>query len=59
MGVLKSRRAQVSVEMIIVLAAVVALVLLLVGQLQKTGTDAADRVSKKANDIFEKIDDIK
>ena len=52
-------RAQVSVEMIIVLAAVVALVLVLVSQLQKTGTEGAKKIDAKASDVFDKIDDIK
>ena len=52
-------RAQVSVEMIIVLAAVVALVLLLVSQLQKTGAEGATKIQQKASDVFDKIDDIK
>lgn len=54
-----SSRAQVSVEMIIILAAVVALVLLLVSQLQKTGVEGTQKINAKADDIFDKIDAIK
>ncbi len=56
---LSSSRAQISVEMIIILAAMVALVLVLVSQLQKTGTEGAKKIEQKADDIFKKIDDIK
>lgn len=51
-------RAQISVELIIVLAAVVAIVLLLVSQLQATAEKGADVIDKKADDIFAKIDKI-
>lgn len=52
-------RAQVSLEMIIVLAALVAIVLLLVNQLQKTAEQGAKALDKKATSIFKEIDDIK
>lgn len=51
-------RAQISVELIIVLAAVVAVVLLLVGQLQSTSEEGADKFKKTADQVFKKIDDI-
>ena len=51
-------KAQISVELIIVLAAVVALVLLLVSQLQQTSEEGAKAVEKKAKEIFKEIEDI-
>ena len=54
----KKSRAQVSVEMILVLAALVAVALVLVSQLQKTGVKAAEKLEAKADGIFDKIDDI-
>ena len=51
-------RAQVSVELIIVLPAVVALVLLLVSQFQETGEDATKVIAEKSKKIFQQIDDI-
>ncbi len=51
-------RAQISVELIVVLAAVVALVLILVSRLQATGTDAAKKFDTKVDDIFKEIDKI-
>lgn len=51
-------RAQISVELIIVLAAVVALVLLLVSQLQDTSEDATKVIEEKSKKIFQQIDDI-
>ncbi len=52
-------RAQISVELIIVLAAVVAIVLILVSQLQQTGTKGAEKIKQKTDDIFDEIDKIK
>ena len=48
-------KAQVSVELIIVLAAVVALVLLLVSQLHSTGEEGAKVIQEKSKKIFEEI----
>ncbi len=53
-----SEKAQISIEMIIVLAALVALGLLLVTQLQKTGAKGAKVFDQKADKIFDKIGDI-
>ena len=55
---LADKRAQISVELIIVLAAVVALVLLLVSQLQETGSQGAKLIEKKSKQVFEEIDKI-
>ncbi|HZX34004.1 MAG TPA: class III signal peptide-containing protein [archaeon] len=55
---LSGEKAQVSIEMIIILAAVVAIVLLLVSQLQKTAEKGAKVFSGKSDDIFKKIEDI-
>ncbi|HLC78879.1 MAG TPA: hypothetical protein VJG83_00475 [archaeon] len=51
-------RAQISIEMIVVLAAVVAIVLLLVSQLQKTAEKGAKVFDKKSESIFEQIEEI-
>ncbi len=51
-------RAQISVELIIVMAAVVAIVLLLVSQLQKTTEKGAKVIDKKTSEIFKEIEDI-
>ena len=51
-------RAQISVELIVVLAAVVALILILVSRLQATGSDAAKKFDSKVDDIFKEIDKI-
>lgn len=54
----KEEKAQISVELIIILAAVVAIVLLLVSQLQKTTEKGAKVIDKKTSDIFKEIEDI-
>lgn len=51
-------RAQISVELIIVLAAVVALVLLLVSQLQQTSEKGAKAIEEKSKKIFQEIEKI-
>ena len=53
-----SNKAQISVELIIVLAAVVALVLLLVSQLQQTSEEGAKVIEKKSKEIFKEIENI-
>ena len=53
------QKAQISVELIIVLAAVVAVVLILVSQLQSTTEQGVKTIDKKTGDIFAKIDKIK
>ncbi len=52
------QKAQISVELIIVLAAVVALVLLLVSQLQQTSEEGTKVIEEKSKKIFQEIDDI-
>jgi uncharacterized protein (UPF0333 family) len=56
---MKEKKAQVSVELIVLLAAVVAVALLLVSQLQKTGSKGAEVIEKKTEKIFDEINDIK
>lgn len=51
-------KAQISVELIIVLAAVVALVLLLVSQLQQTSEDGVKIIEEKSKKIFQEIEKI-
>lgn len=58
-SLLSENRAQISVELIILLAAVVAIVLILVSQLQETGTKGAEKIKQKTDDIFAEIDKIK
>ena len=53
-----SNKAQISVELIIVLAAVVALVLLLVSQLQETSKEGAKIIEEKSKKIFQEIEKI-
>ena len=55
---MENERAQVSLEMIIVLAALVAVVMLLVNQLHKTAEQGAKALDRKSSDIFREIADI-
>ena len=52
------QRAQISIELIIVLAAVVALVLLFVSQLRQTSAKGTEAIDKKTKEIFEEIEKI-
>ena len=54
----KEKKAQISVELIIILAAVVAVVLLLVTQLNETSEEGTKAVKDKAEDIFKEIEKI-
>lgn len=57
-SLLHESRAQISIELIIVMAAVVAVVLLLVTQLQSSSKTGVDKLQKKTKDIFDEIDKI-
>ena len=52
-------RAQISVELIIVLAAVVAVVLVLVSQMQATSVEGSKKLEETSKSVLDKIDDIK
>jgi len=51
-------KAQISVELIIVMAAVVALVLLLVSQLHSTSEEGTKTIKEKAKKLFQEIEEI-
>lgn len=55
---LHEKKAQISIELIIVMAAVVAVVLLLVTQLQDSSEKGINKLSKKTKDVFDEIDAI-
>ena len=52
-------RAQISVELIIVLAAVVAVVLVLVSQIESTSNDGEKRLEETSKCVLNKINNIK
>lgn len=56
---LSEERAQISVELIIVLAAVVAVVLVLVSQMQATSSEGSKKLEETSKDVLKKIEDIK
>lgn len=51
-------KAQISIELILIFAAVVAAVLILVTRLQSTAESGIDKIENTAKDVFDKIDDI-
>lgn len=55
----EENKAQISVELIIVLAAVVAVVLILVSQLQSTSEEGSKKLKETSDSVLKKIDDIK
>ena len=57
-SIFTEEKAQISVELIIVLAAVVAVVLVLVSQLQATSEEGSQKLEETAENVFKKIDDI-
>lgn len=58
MKLITDKKAQISAEMIILLAAIVAIVLVIITQLQKTTAKANKTVEGTADKIFDKIEDI-
>lgn len=58
MKLIEDCKAQISAEMIILLAAIVAIVLVIITQLQKTTAKANTTVEKTSDKIFNKISDI-
>ncbi|MDO8427726.1 MAG: hypothetical protein Q7S92_00765 [Candidatus Diapherotrites archaeon] len=58
MKFMHSEKAQVSLELIVLLAAVIAMVLLIVTRLQSTGNQAADQFDKKMDSVFKQIEKI-
>ena len=52
------QKAQISIELIIVLAAVVALVIFLATQLKATSAKSAEQLQKKTEEVFSKIEEI-
>ncbi|MCD6478800.1 MAG: class III signal peptide-containing protein [Candidatus Diapherotrites archaeon] len=51
-------KAQISLEMILVLAALIVVALLVVSKLQSVASKASKTIDKRSEDLFEVIDDI-
>ncbi|RLG70233.1 MAG: hypothetical protein DRO04_02160 [Candidatus Iainarchaeum archaeon] len=51
-------KAQISVEMIVIMAALVAVVLFFVTRMKNTVSQAADKMENATNDIWNQIDQI-
>ena len=58
MGIMSDERAQISAELIIIMAAVLAVALIVVTQLQSTAQKGSEKIGEKSEDIFEKLDNI-
>ncbi|MFH1107353.1 MAG: class III signal peptide-containing protein [Candidatus Micrarchaeota archaeon] len=59
LGVLEESRGQVSAELLIVIAAAVALAIVLVNQLQQTAKTGAANLEKKTKAAWNEVDKIK
>ena len=51
-------KAQISLEMILVLAALIVVALLVVSKLQSSATEASKTIDKRSEELFGKIDKI-
>lgn len=51
-------KAQISLEMILVLAALIVVALLVVSKLQSSASEASKIIDKRSEDLIEKIDAI-
>ncbi len=56
---MRESKAQISAELLIVIAALVALAVVLVNQLQKTAKQGADTLEKKTKTAWDEVDKIK
>jgi uncharacterized protein (UPF0333 family) len=52
----EENRAQISIEMIIVFAAIIAAAIILVNRLQLTAQKGVDTIGTKSEDVYKKID---
>lgn len=58
MKLLNDEKAQISAELIIIMAAVLAVALIVVTQLQSTAEKGSEKIGEKSEDIFDKLDNI-
>lgn len=58
MSFLKDNIAQISAEMIIVLAALLAVAIVLITRLSSTSKQASEKIDVKTNELLDEIDDI-
>jgi uncharacterized protein (UPF0333 family) len=56
---LKEQKGQVSAELIIVIAALIAVAIIFVKQLTQTAHTGADKLNSTSKKVFDAIDDIK
>ena len=54
----KCEKGQVSAELLIIIAALIAVAVILVTQLGNTAATSAEKVNSKSEDVFKKIDEI-
>lgn len=54
----KCEKGQVSAELLVIMAALIAVAIILVTQLSDTAKQSADAVNKKSKSVLEKIDEI-
>ncbi|MBU1197867.1 hypothetical protein KJ765_05155 [Candidatus Micrarchaeota archaeon] len=59
MGFWREQEAQISAELIIVIAALVAVALVLVTQLQKSAKEGSATLEKKTKAVWDQVDKIK
>lgn len=58
MNFFEDKKAQISAEMIIVLAALLAVAIILVTKLSSTSKQAAEKIDTKTEELLERIEDI-
>lgn len=58
MKLLNDEKGQISAELIIIMAAVLAVALIVVTQLQSTAEKGSEKIGEKSKDIFDKLDNI-
>ncbi|MCK4328102.1 MAG: hypothetical protein KAW41_06605 [Candidatus Diapherotrites archaeon] len=56
-GILEDNRGQVSAELIVIIAALMAMALFFVGNLQQTVKNSSETMNAKTSEVLKKIED--
>ena len=58
MKLFRDEKAQISMELLLIIAAVVALAMVMITQVKTTATDARDKIASKSEALLEEIEAI-
>ncbi|MBN1160016.1 MAG: class III signal peptide-containing protein [Candidatus Diapherotrites archaeon] len=58
MSIFRDEKAQISMELLLIIAAVVALAMVMITQIKTTATDARDKIASKSESLLSEIEAI-